>query len=69
MFTDEHPDFVAHARNLANALRDTIFVDQVGIHGEVHLMHTTPSSCIPSTGDLQFGKSEGSDATSRRAHQ
>ena len=29
--TDEHPDFVAYARDLANALRDTIFIDQVCI--------------------------------------
>ena len=27
---DEHPDFVAYARDLASTLRQTIFVDQVG---------------------------------------
>jgi telomerase reverse transcriptase len=31
---DEHPDFVAYARDLANALRDTIFVDQVNYNLE-----------------------------------
>ena len=29
-FADEHPDFIAYARELAHAVRQTIFVDQVG---------------------------------------
>lgn len=36
---DEHPDFVAYARNLASTLRQSIFVDQVRHMNPYHVSH------------------------------
>ena len=42
--TDEHPDFIACARDLADALRNTIFVDQVVSTAMCSLMWTLSHS-------------------------
>jgi hypothetical protein len=61
VYTDEHPDFVAYARDLANALRDTIFVDQVSTVAS-HLIrtHSHSTNC---TGELQPREPTDGDGT------
>lgn len=59
-YADEHPDFIAHARNMANVLRDAIFVDQVtSLNRYLSLV-----SLILPIGGLQLREPADSYATS-----
>ena len=67
LFADEHPHFLQLAGQLADALRHTIFVDQVRIRGS--LITQNSRNFWSLEGSLPPSGKRENDGPSRRAHQ